>query len=197
MGRAELVRHRAHRCRVAGAQRLLGVFCVWVYARGRHEVAATSLYTFAIVGNLLKQLGMASGAGGVGAGAPVVAARASRAPDRSGARRSAARTVFPRPAVAQSGSGDCAAGRAARNRLQRGPVGADRFIDSESGVGKAIAPVAKPISFVPAATVGRWRAIEVAFVIVIVVVAAFMARGAWLFRTSSLAELQVSAKQYD
>jgi membrane-bound metal-dependent hydrolase YbcI (DUF457 family) len=32
---------------------LFAVFCVWIYARGRHEVAARSLYAFAIVGNLL------------------------------------------------------------------------------------------------------------------------------------------------
>jgi hypothetical protein len=30
-----------------------GALCVWVYARGRQQVPATSLYAFAIVGNLL------------------------------------------------------------------------------------------------------------------------------------------------
>jgi hypothetical protein len=32
---------------------VFGVFCVWIYARGRREVAARWLYAFAIVGNLL------------------------------------------------------------------------------------------------------------------------------------------------
>lgn len=32
---------------------MFGALCVWVYARGRHEVHAPSLYAFAIIGNLL------------------------------------------------------------------------------------------------------------------------------------------------